>query len=291
MTSRYEIAMHWGDMDAQGHINNVAFVDYLQEARSRFLKSGPHGHLLEEGVIVVWHRVQYLKPVKFSTTPLQIEIGVYKVGGSLFEVGYRVFHEGELAVEAASRLCPFDFDAQLPRRLTPEERAWFTSRPIEFTKIPPLPGADLNGQSHCHPFNVRWSDLDSYGHVNNIRYYEYLQEARIGFTSSLDPDMVRSGSFDAKNEYFWVLVRQDVKYVNQMNFRLDPYEVLTAPVELGNSSITLAAEIVDPQAGGQVCAQGRTVLVCVDPKTGRATPLPANARASLEQNLVGYTVS
>ena len=32
--------MRWGDMDAQGHVNNAAYLDYLQEARVAFLLSG-----------------------------------------------------------------------------------------------------------------------------------------------------------------------------------------------------------------------------------------------------------
>ena len=29
------------------------------------------------------------------------------------------------------------------------------------------------------PMRVRWSDVDAYGHVNNVKYFEYFQEARI----------------------------------------------------------------------------------------------------------------
>ena len=64
--------MRWGDMDAQGHINNAAYLDYLQEARVGFLLSGsPVLHqLLDSGVLVVNHQVEYLKPVAFSDRPL-----------------------------------------------------------------------------------------------------------------------------------------------------------------------------------------------------------------------------
>jgi len=29
----YECPMRWADMDMLGHVNNVTYVDYLQEAR------------------------------------------------------------------------------------------------------------------------------------------------------------------------------------------------------------------------------------------------------------------
>jgi acyl-CoA thioester hydrolase len=63
--------MRWGDMDAQGHVNNAAYLDYLQEARVGFLLSGSPvlHHLLDSGVLVVNHQVEYLKPVAFSDQP------------------------------------------------------------------------------------------------------------------------------------------------------------------------------------------------------------------------------
>ena len=69
--------MRWGDMDVQGHINNAAYPDYLQEARVAFLLSGsPVLHqLLDSGVLVVSHQVEYLKPVAFSEQPLVIGCG------------------------------------------------------------------------------------------------------------------------------------------------------------------------------------------------------------------------
>ena len=41
--------------------------------------------------------------------------------------------------------------------------------------------AEATGSSkrHVYPCRVRWSDVDSYGHVNNVKYFEYFQEARI----------------------------------------------------------------------------------------------------------------
>ena len=31
--------MRWADMDLQGHVNNVVYVDYLQEARVDMLRA------------------------------------------------------------------------------------------------------------------------------------------------------------------------------------------------------------------------------------------------------------
>ncbi len=54
---------------------------------------------------------------------------------------------------------------------------------------------------------------------------------------------VAMGNADAAR---WLIARQDIDYLVQMMFRLEPFHVLTAPVHLGTSSIVLATEIVDP---------------------------------------------
>ena len=37
---QFSCPLRWGDLDAQGHVNNAVVVDYLQEARVAFLLSG-----------------------------------------------------------------------------------------------------------------------------------------------------------------------------------------------------------------------------------------------------------
>ena len=82
--------MRWGDMDAQGHVNNAAYLDYLQEARVAFLLSGSPvlHHLLDSGILVVSHQLEYLKPVSFSDRPLIIDLWLDAIGGSRFSIGY-----------------------------------------------------------------------------------------------------------------------------------------------------------------------------------------------------------
>ncbi|MGH3317205.1 MAG: acyl-CoA thioesterase, partial [Nocardioidaceae bacterium] len=46
-------------------------------------------------------------------------------------------------------------------------------------------GNQSTGKAHRYSCRVRWSDVDSYGHVNNVKYFEYFQEARIAFLSHL----------------------------------------------------------------------------------------------------------
>lgn len=260
MTHSYRCPVRWGDMDAQGHVNNGAFVDYLQEARVDFLHAGPPElrDLLANGVIVAAHQVEYLAPVVFSGRPLTIDLWIDAVGGSRFMIGYRVSDGDQVVVRARTTATPFDLTRNALRRLTPIEREYLAAhlepaeplRPIEATKI------DFAGSGHRHPVRVRWSDLDSYGHVNNVRYYDYVQEARVAMVAEL---------MGAEDGGHWVVVRQDLDYLKPIDFAVEPYLVETVVTGVGNRSATLAAEIRD--GAGARYARARTVLVADRPIT------------------------
>ena len=56
MRHRYECPLRWADLDLLGHVNNVVYVDYLQEARVDMLRTHAptrRADELAEGVVVV----------------------------------------------------------------------------------------------------------------------------------------------------------------------------------------------------------------------------------------------
>lgn len=122
MRHRYECAVRWDDLDAFGHVNNVTFAEYLQEARVDFAHreladSAPH-----EGSVVVHQSIDYLAPVPFRTDPLEVLVWVTRIGTSSFEVAYEVHDGATLVARATGVLVAFDVRAQQPRPITPAER-------------------------------------------------------------------------------------------------------------------------------------------------------------------------
>lgn len=256
---QYACPMRWGDMDAQGHVNNAVYLDYLQEARVHFLLTGPPvlQELLETGVLVVSHQVEYLAPVVFSTRPLDLRLGVSQLGGSRFSIAYEVYDGDTLAARAFTGAVPYDLTTSTLRRLTPVERELLGATRMEVEPLRRLATVPVSDQDHRLPLTVRWSDLDAYGHVNNVKYYDYIQEARIAMVSE------RLGWEQSPR---WVVVRQDLDYHRPIDFRLTPYEVVTAVAAVGNRSVTLTAQIRDP-GGDTTFATARTVLVGEQPLT------------------------
>lgn len=281
MSFEHQVRLRWSDLDAQGHVNNVLVVDYLQEARVGFLQAGPAAGLLDSGVVVVSHAVEYLAAIEYDTEPVVICLGVAALGASRFEVAYSVVQRGVAKARASTVLCPFDFEAQSPRRLTPDEREYFSGHLVNVEALRTLDVPALAGRGYPTPLNVRWSDLDSYGHVNNVEFFDYVMQARIEATTAIDPAMARTGA-GTTAQHTWLVARQDLYYLNQLGHRGAPYTVLTAPVRLGRSSVTLAAEIVD---GDVVFGRAATVLVCAD-LDGRPIELPDDTRGRLEGWLV-----
>lgn len=251
--------MRWGDMDAQGHVNNASYLDYLQEARVDFLLTGPAAlqDLLTTGVLVVSHQVEYLAPVTFSERPLEIELWAESVGGSRFVVGYEVYDGETLAARARTAAVPFDLANNRLRRLTPAERTPLSAIVESAEPLAAFARVPLPERRHRYPLKVRWSDLDSYGHVNNVKYFDYVQQARIAFTVQ---------TLGWAEDDVWLVVRQDVDYLKPMDFSLDEYEVGTVVTTIGNKSFRLAVEITDPD-GGDVVAAARTVVVSGQPLT------------------------
>lgn len=277
---RVRVPLRWVDLDAQGHVNNAAVVDYLQEARVDFLLTGPNAHLLGNGVIVVGHQVEYLGAIGFTSDPIDVSLHVGEVGASRFTVAYEVRHAGRLVARARSLLCNFDFVTGRPARMSDAERAWFAERSAPAEPLRELAAYAVGERAHEHPFVVRWSDLDSYGHANNTRFFDYVAEARVALKAPLLSNAIRT-SPEGQVDHAWMVVRQDMRYTGQIAHRLAPYLVRTAIGTVGRTSVTLAAEISDPLRG-TVMARSSTVLVHGD-AAGRPLPLPPEMLQAAER--------
>jgi acyl-CoA thioester hydrolase len=114
-------AMRWSDMDAYGHVNNTAYLAYLEQARvSMFFDR--YDSSFAGGTVVAHHEITYLRPVVYHPEPLRLELWVDQIRAASFRVCYDVYDGETLAANAATNLVTFDFTTDRPRRLTKVER-------------------------------------------------------------------------------------------------------------------------------------------------------------------------
>jgi acyl-CoA thioester hydrolase len=127
---QYWCALRWSDMDAYGHVNNVAFLTYLEEARvdMLFVHAAGATEKLASGVVVARHEIDYKLPLVFRPDPVLIETWVTNLGHASFTLRYEIreqpYGAGDEVVYAVAStvMVPFDIAAGRPRRVTDEER-------------------------------------------------------------------------------------------------------------------------------------------------------------------------
>lgn len=107
-------------MDAYGHVNNVVFLRYLEEARIDFLFRPEKD--FKQGSVVARHEIDYKRQLVHRHTPVDIELWITRIRAASFTITYEVKDGDQVYVTASTVIVPFDFEAQRPRRLTAEER-------------------------------------------------------------------------------------------------------------------------------------------------------------------------
>lgn len=130
--------------------------------------------------------------------------------------------------------------------------------------------------AHELAVKVRFSETDALGHISNISYFIYLEEARIEFFNALGFDM------DIDN---WkiILVSAKCDFIKQGFFN-QKLKVISAISRIGNSSFMITHRIVDGETG-QLIAKGEAGAVHFNFETQKSEKLPDEIRILLEEHL------
>jgi len=132
---------------------------------------------------------------------------------------------------------------------------------------------------HTYACKVRWSDVDAYGHVNNVKYFEYYQEARIAFLATCGQTLLRSEGTEQ-----FVVARLTVDYRRPMVFRLEPFPIDSWVTRIGRSSYDVQSQIRD---GDEVLSRATAVLVGYDVEGSQTRPLTDAERKALTAAMTG----
>jgi acyl-CoA thioester hydrolase len=119
---------------------------------------------------------------------------------------------------------------------------------------------------HKIPVQIRFSDIDGIGHVNNVKYNEYFDIGRLHYLEEVFGRTLNWG-----DRQTLVLVHTEADY-RHPTFLYDTVEVHTSVTEIGERSIRMKQRIVDTH--GVVRVEGLSILSTFDMETGKSFPIP-----------------
>lgn len=105
-----DLAPRFGDLDINGHVNNVAILSYVEEARldvrRRLNEAGAQG-----AWVIASSGIRYLAPIPYPCV-LRVGVAATHVGSTSFGLGYGVFVGEVCAAVAVSRSVFLDASGQ-----------------------------------------------------------------------------------------------------------------------------------------------------------------------------------
>jgi acyl-CoA thioester hydrolase len=129
---------------------------------------------------------------------------------------------------------------------------------------------------------LRWSDMDAYGHVNNVQFLRLIEDARvIAFAASGTDDggsLVDTGL---------LVARSVIEYLHPLVYRPAPVAIDMWVSSMGGASFDLGYEVLDPgppqgSDHPHLYARAETQMVAYDREQQRPRRLTGSERERLE---------
>lgn len=144
------------------------------------------------------------------------------------------------------------------------------------------------------PTQLRWSDLDAYGHVNNARMLSLLEEARIqAFWVSDDTSEHAVGASTAVLDAtpgantVTLIARQEIEYLAPIPYQRQPVDIELWIGHMGAASLDVCYEVYSPVGVEPRVLYTRavTTIVLVDSASERPRRIDDRERAAWEPYL------
>ena len=127
------------------------------------------------------------------------------------------------------------------------------------------------------PIQIRFNDVDCYGHVNNNSYFSYYDLGKEEYLTNV----LNDGYFEA--DVVPVVASINADFIAPI-FYGDNIVVETRVSRVGNKSFTLEQRAVNAKNSMVVC-KCNTVMVCFSLSTQQSAEIPAQYRAAFEQEM------
>jgi len=120
------------------------------------------------------------------------------------------------------------------------------------------------------PITVTPADIDRLGHVNNVVYLRWVQEAAVAHWNA-------AASEDARASLAWVVVRHEIDYKRSALLE-DAVTARTWVGEARKRAFERHTELVR-STDGKLLARARTIWCPIDRRTGKVTDVDDEVRA------------
>jgi len=129
MKHQFKCQVRWGDLDAFMHVNNAAYLTYIQEARVDFTVYSRQRANLKPVLIemVVAHAdIDYINPIYDAGIEIDIAVWVSKIGTSSFVLQYELSKNDEIYAKAKTVQVTVSMESKTSRPVNEEERAFLS---------------------------------------------------------------------------------------------------------------------------------------------------------------------
>ncbi|MBO5134013.1 MAG: acyl-CoA thioesterase [Bacteroidaceae bacterium] len=127
---------------------------------------------------------------------------------------------------------------------------------------------------HRQPIQIRFNDVDGYGHVNNNAYFAFYDLGKESYLAEVLKKDFRTG------DVVPVVANINANFLFPI-FYGDSIVVETRVSHLGQKSFTLCQRAINEKTGMVVC-ECSTVMVCFSLKNQNSAEIPADFRAAIE---------
>ncbi|MFC5269178.1 acyl-CoA thioesterase [Adhaeribacter terreus] len=118
-----------------------------------------------------------------------------------------------------------------------------------------------------------WSEMDLFGHVNNVSYFKYVQASRVNYW-----DAIGLTQLFKETKVGAILASTSCNFLKELHFPGN----ITVQVKLDfikNTSFGLKHQILNKH--GEVAAEAKDVLVMFDFTKNEKVPIPENIRLQI----------
>lgn len=136
---------------------------------------------------------------------------------------------------------------------------------------------DQKDFKHCTKIQVRYKDVDKQGHVNNANHLTYFETARVQYfrdVFKIHIDWDKTGL---------ILAHSEITYAEPILMD-DDINCYTKISNIGNKSFEMSNILTRNISGKEnICAHGKSVLVCFDYITKQTIDVPEKWRNCINE--------